>query len=258
MKLSLYTDDLREAPVDLLAVGVFSDEPDRGLTFAHLNRGLDGALERACREEDFRGHAGQTLLLNVGGGLTAKRVLVYGYGTRAGYGPEAARRFAGEAARAALKVSAGSIALQLTVPEAGDGEAPSVLSLVQALAEGAELGAYRYIEYRTKEQRPTALAEARVAFVAEDVQGVRGAQLRAALQRGQALADAVAVARDLVNCPPNVLTPVELAERAKKIAKAHELGIKILAVRDLERQNMNLHLGVGRGSRNEPRLIHMT
>ena len=51
MKISLYTDDLREAPVELLAVGVFSDEPDRGLTFAHLNRGLDGALEQACQRD---------------------------------------------------------------------------------------------------------------------------------------------------------------------------------------------------------------
>ncbi|MCA9552289.1 MAG: leucyl aminopeptidase [Myxococcales bacterium] len=258
MKLSLYTDDLREAPVDLLAVGVFSDEPDRGLTFAHLNRGLDGALESACREEDFKGRPGQTLVFNVGGGLLAKRVLVYGYGPRAGYGPEAARRLAGEAARVALKVGAASMALQLTIPEQGDGEPQSVLALVQALAEGAELGTYRYVEYRTKEQRPTALKEAKVAFVAEDVQGIRGAQLRAALQKGQAMADAVAVARDLVNCPPNVLTPIELSERAKKVAKAHELAIKVLTVRDMERQNMNLHLGVGKGSRNEPRLVHMT
>jgi hypothetical protein len=85
MRVTLYTDDLRDAPVDLIAVGVFSDEPDRGLAFSHLNRGLDGVLERACREEEFKGGAGQTLTFNVSSGLPAKRVLVYGFGERDRY-----------------------------------------------------------------------------------------------------------------------------------------------------------------------------
>ena len=58
--------------------------------------------------------------------------------------------------------------------------------------------------------------------------------------------------------PPNDLTPNELAERAKAMAKKNDLACKILNVRDLERQKMRLHLGVGQGSRNEPRLIHLT
>lgn len=258
MKITLYTDDLREAQVDLLAVGVFSDDPDRGLSFAHLNRGLDGALEQACRDEDFKGKAGQTVLFNVGGGLSCRRVLVYGYGDRADYSPEAARRFGGQAASTALNVGAKSMALQLALPEGSDPDRGGTLNLVQALSEGLELGTYRYDVYRTKEQRVPSLSQAKVAFVAEDVRGVTGAQLRGAAQRGQALAAGVAAARDLVNCPPNVLVPIELADRAKKMAKANDLAIKVLGVRDLERQNMRLHLGVGQGSRNEPRLIHMT
>src|SRR5258708_26100345 len=111
MKVTLYTDDLRDAPVDLVAVGVFSDEPDRGLAFSHLNRGLEGALERACRDEDFKGTPGQTIVFNVASGLAGQRVLVYGFGERAEYGPESSRRFAGTAARFARKVGARSAAL---------------------------------------------------------------------------------------------------------------------------------------------------
>lgn len=257
MKISLYTDDLREAPVDLLAVGVFSDEPDRGLTFAHLNRGLDGALEQACRQEDFKGRPGQTVVFNVAGGLATQRVLVCGLGARAGYQGESARSYAGTAARTAGQVGAKTLALALPILDA-DAGGPSVLALMQAVAEGAELGTYAYTEFLTKERRAPSLTQMRVAFAAEDVQGVRGSDLRAALQKGQHVADAVAFARDLVNCPPNVLTPVELAERAKKMAKAEELSVKILNVRDMEKQGMHLHLGVGMGSRNEPRLVHMT
>ena len=258
MKVSLFTDDLRQAPTDLIAVGVFSDEPDRGLAFSHLNQHLDGALEEACRDEDFKGKPGQTLVFNTRGGVSAKRILVFGYGERDKYGPDLARQLAGSAARVAHRVGAQSMALQLTVLEV-PAPAGRVVGLVQALCEGAILGSYAYTELVTsKERREPALAEVRVAFVAEDVQGVKGAALRDALARGQVVAEAVNMARSLVNMPPNLLTPVELADRARRLAKSHNLACKILVPKEMDRQGMHLHLGVGKGSENEPRLIHLT
>lgn len=257
MKLSLYTDDLFDAPVELVAVGVFADEPDRGVVFSTLNRRLDGALEQSCRDEDFKGKSGQSVLHNVPPGRTIRRIMVAGLGDRPGFGPETIRQFAGAATRAAQKVGAHGVAIQLPVLEVPS-PTEDVLAAVQAVAEGARLGAYRFDVYRTRERRESALAEARVAFVAEDVQGTRGADLRDALRRGEAVAEGVALARDLINEPPNALTPAEIAERAKKLAKAEELAIKVLGPRELERQGMNLHLGVAQGSRQEPRLVHLS
>lgn len=257
MKVTLYTDDIREAPVDLLAVGVFSDEPDRGLAFSHLNRGLDGALERACRDEELNGAAGQTLIYNVSQQLAAKRVLVYGFGERDRYSAETVRRFAGTVSRTARRVGARTAALQLTVlepplPDLG------VLDLIRGMSEGAFLGHYAFSQYQTRDVKPSPLHEVRIAFVAEDVQGLKGSALRAAVLRGQSLAAGVAFARDLVNEPANTLTPEELAERIRRMAKEKNLAFKALGPRDLERQGMGLLLGVARGSEHEPRLIHVT
>ncbi len=256
MKLQLYTDPLSEASADLLAVGVFSDEPDRGLAYAQINRALDGALEHACRDEDFKGRAGQSLVFNVTSGLRCRRVLVYGYGERVGYSAESARRFAGTAGSVAAKVGAATCSLVLTIL---DVPAPPgrVVALVQALAEGAVLGSYTFNTYRTKNPKREPLKTVQVAFAAEDVQGVRGAMLRDALSTGRTLAEAACAARDLVNEPANTLTPVSLADRCKKMAKASELDVKVLTVRDMEKQGMGLLLGVGRGSANEPRMIHL-
>jgi leucyl aminopeptidase len=256
MKLTLYTDDLLEAPADLLALGVFSDEPDRGLAFSQLNRALDGALERACREEEFRGRPGQTLLFNISTKIAARRVLVYGYGERERYDGESARRFAGAAARTARGVSATSVALVLTVHDAGADQGP--VELVQALSEGVHLGSYAFTTYLTREAKEPSLREVRVCFAAEDVRGVRGSTLRDALARGQVLANAVTAARNLVNEPANTLTPSQMADLAKRMAKLAGLGLKVLGPKDLERQGMGLFLGVARGSEEEPRLIHLT
>lgn len=256
MKLTLFTDDLREVPADLLAVGVFSDEPDRGLAFSHLNAALDGVLEQACRDERFRGEPGQSVLFNAGPGIAARRVLVYGFGERRLYGPESARRFAGTVTRTCRTVGAASAALVLTIRDV-PAPAERIVDLVQALAEGSELGSYAFLPYRTKDPDASRLKDLRVCFAAEDVQGVRGAMLRDALARGQVLAQAVAAARDLVNEPPNTLTPTAFAEAAKRMAKASGLGLRVLGPRDLERQRMGLLLGVAKGSEEEPRLIHL-
>jgi leucyl aminopeptidase len=257
VKLALYTDDLLAAPADLLAVGVFSDEPDRGLAFTSLNGATDGALERACRDEQFRGRPGQVVVFNVTSGLSARRITVVGLGERAAYGPEAQRRFAGSVARTARRVSAASCALVLTILEVP--AAPGVITaLVQAMAEGFVLGDYAFQQYKTRDPKPSPVRELHCAFAAEDVRGLRGAQLRDALARGKTLAEATAAARDLVNLPPNDLDPVALADRAKRMAKAADLKIEILGPRDMEKQGMGLFLGVARGSRREPRLIHLT
>lgn len=256
MKVSLYTDDLREAPVDLLALGVFSDEPDRGLAFSHVNGGTDGALEQACRDEDFKGRPGQTLVFNVSGGISARRVLVFGLGERERYDAEVARRLAGTTARVARHVAAATAAVVLTVRELpSDG---GVLELVEGLAEGVVLGGYQFTQYVTRDARASRLAEVRIAFAAEDVHGVTGSALRAAVARGEAIATAVNLARDLVNEPANTMTPSALADVAKKVCKSAGLDYRVLGPKELERQGMGLLLGVAKGSEEEPRLVHMT
>ncbi|MGF1511721.1 MAG: leucyl aminopeptidase [Myxococcota bacterium] len=255
MKFSLHTDFLLEAPVDLVALPVFADQPDWGPVFAQVDRALDGVLARCCEDEDFKGRPGQTVVVTTPAGRAIRRVLVVGLGEKARATGESARAFAGHAARNAVKVSAQSVALQ--VPDIA-AEPEELLRVFQALAEGAELGAYRYDDLRTREVRPVILEDVRLAFQADDVAGLESMRLRDMVERGQAVAEAVRFARDLTNLPANLLTPNELAERARKLAKNFELGWKVLGPREMEKQNMNLHLGVGQGSRNEPRLIHLT
>jgi leucyl aminopeptidase len=56
--------------------------------------------------------------------------------------------------------------------------------------------------------------------------------------------------------PPNELNPHTLGEQAKELAREHEhLTCDVLATRELDELGMGALSAVGRGSRNEPRLI---
>jgi leucyl aminopeptidase len=258
MKISLYTNDLFDAPVDFLGILAFEDEPDRGLLFAQVNRTLGGALEQAARDERFEGKVGQSLVFNNSTGvIKARRVMVFGAGPKAGYGPHIARTFTGLVARKAMQVQAKKVAVQLVVPD-GPSDPARVLDVIKSYGEGAVLGAYRFDLYRTREPVPASLEEVLVAFVAEDVIGLTGAQLRSSLLEGRTFGEAATVARTLVDEPPNVLNPDTFAERARRLAKDHHLACRVLGPRELERQGMELLLGVCRGSAFDPRLVHLT
>src|SRR5206468_5438375 len=81
-------------------------------------------------------------------------------------------------------------------------------------------------------------------------------ELQAAVERAAIVAERANRARDLSNMPPNELTPHTLGEKAKELAAEHEhLTCEVLATRELDDLGMGALSAVGRGSRNEPRLI---
>jgi leucyl aminopeptidase len=70
--------------------------------------------------------------------------------------------------------------------------------------------------------------------------------------------EAVCLARDLVNEPAMTLTPVAMERRARAVARAKGLGIRVLGPAELKREKMGAYLAVAQGSDNPPRLVHLS
>src|SRR5205823_9394196 len=81
-------------------------------------------------------------------------------------------------------------------------------------------------------------------------------ELRDAAERASLLAERTNSARDLANMPPNELNPHTLGEHAQALAgELEHLKADVLGPRELDKLGMGALSAVGRGSRNEPRLI---
>ena len=74
----------------------------------------------------------------------------------------------------------------------------------------------------------------------------------------ESICEGVELARRLVAAPPNSLTPLEMSIQASKIAKDHDLEIKILEKKECEELGMGAYLAVAKGSDLEPKFIHLT
>jgi len=231
-------------PVDLLAVICGEGDWDQPL-LQQLDRRLDGLLRRAAADERFRSKPGQTLSLHTSGALEPRRLLLVGAGSLARDAERALRAAAGAAVRAAAGAGAKRAAIIWST-----GTTPAAL---EAVAEGALLGSYRFDKYLTGERaQPSSLSS--VALHAPG-SAENAAQ---ALERARTTARAVARARDLVNEPAGYLTPARIATTAQSWASNAGLAVEIRGRAECAALGMGLFLAVAQGSDEEPRFIHLS
>jgi leucyl aminopeptidase len=228
---------------DVLAVPVFSGRV-LGPGGKALDTAVGGSLAAFMAEAGFEGKAEETLAVPAGK-LGAKGALLVGLGDRKTVSADRLRRAAAAVVRRSPKAKSVATTLLDTVPTGGDRAAAA-----QALAEGAALGAYKFLRYKQKSDAP--------ALERVIVLGKKDDAVQQGLDRGVAVAGAVAWARDLVNEPAGAMTPIQLAEEARRAAEQGGLDIEVLDEVEIANQGLGGLLGVSLGSEQPPRLVKLT
>ncbi|MBI5549725.1 MAG: leucyl aminopeptidase [Deltaproteobacteria bacterium] len=253
MKLSLAAGDLTHQKCDLLLLPVFEsdlkDAQKPAPPVVALDQALRGLVLRVAAEEKFKGGADQALMLQTHDRAQATRVLLLGLGARQKFEPEVLRLAAGRGIKAARKVGAATLVLAL--PEARD-----LTANVKAAAEGLLLGEYKFDRYKTAEKDQPA-REVRQASLLLPAKTAKSRELAEALELAQVVSEATNWARDLVNEPPNQLTPSALGEHARQIAREGRLKVEVLDRARIEKLRMGLFSAVAQGSSAPPVLVHL-
>ena len=78
------------------------------------------------------------------------------------------------------------------------------------------------------------------------------------IQKGVAVANGMALTRELGDLPPNICTPTYLADAAKSLAKTYNLKCEILEESEMESLGMNSLLSVSKGSSQPGKLISLS
>ena len=112
--------------------------------------------------------------------------------------------------------------------------------LGRIIAENCILANYEFIKYKTKKESYRGVKEVFIKHATREH--------KEGIARGQIVADATNVARDLANTPGGDMTPLSLAHSAKKLAKGTSIKTTILSKKELEKLKMGLILGVDKGS----------
>jgi leucyl aminopeptidase len=226
---------------------VFTDE---NLKFGPGSRAAlapsDDLLRRAAGVDRFAGKSGSTLDIVSPPGLKASRLVVIGTGKAADLKPQDFVKLGGIAmGKIPLSATQATILAELPKGAMKPGEAAG-------LALGACLRGYAFDRYKTKRKEGEEKRD-RV----EITLGVGdAAAARRAWSAREATAEGVVMARDLVNEPPNVLTPQEFARRASALKKLG-VAVEVLDEKAMRKLGMGALLGVSQGSAQRARVVVM-
>ena len=247
--ISLSGTPASEITADAVIVGITkgSDGPALAPGADALDTAYGGSLLSTLAALGATGKAGEITKVAGGGSVAAPVIVAVGLGsagdqTDGGTDAETLRRAAG----AAVRALAGTGHAALALPAGSTAE-------LSAVAEGALLGAYAFLRYRTQsdEVKP---AVQRVTVVSD----LTGDEATAAVGRAEVICAAVNLVRDYVNTAPADLTPETFADAAVEACEPYNLEVEVLDEAALAEGGYGGILGVGQGSANPPRLVRIS
>jgi leucyl aminopeptidase len=188
---------------------------------------------------DFTGKLGQ---VHRTVGDDGRIVVLVGLGDAADVDAGTARTAGAHLAKAAAHLSVVATTLAADVAAHAAEDEPVV---AQAVVEGLGLRTYSFDRFRAD---PDASELDEVVLVGAPVDAVR---------RGERIAEAVTLARDLVNTPGGTLTPPAFAEAAVEVAEREGLRLTVLDEEAIREERLGGLLGVNRGSFQPPVFIQL-
>jgi leucyl aminopeptidase len=210
-----------------------------------LSRGLRATIDRV-RKETGR-HKLYTATTHVGGERgVPMRLVIVDAGDPKEWNVERARNVAAAGVKALWRSTAKKAAIVVASDGIGAERA------AQATIEGVTYSMWRPEVHRSAAADRKLPPLTSVALVTADK-----TDLREAIRRGEAIGDAVNVARRLANEPANRMTPTILAEEARALATAHGIEIDVFDRERCRKLGMNSYLSVAQGSHEPPRFIVM-
>ena len=241
---------LAEQRTGCVVVGVYQG---RRLSPAALDLDIasGGAISGVLGRGDLEGTLGATLLLHDVANVAAERVLLVGLGRESEFQESSYGAALHSAVRTLRATGAAEATLCLNeLPlERRDG-GWKIEQAVLAVAEGM----YRFDQLRSK---PPDAGRALKTVNVHVPNRADATSAEAALARAAAIAEGIALAKDLGNLPGNLCTPTYIADQARGLGQRHGFKVDIVERQDLEKLGMGGLLAVARGSAEPPKLVVM-
>jgi len=231
-----------------LVVAAFSDAA-LGAQAQAVSDASAGELARLIKR-DLEGKAGSLLLIPVLPGVAADRVLVVGLGKKDDYNDKALRSAATSLGKWLASHRAADAAVCITDAIPAQRDLPYTLRTAAQLIADA---AYRFdVPRAVKEKNKNGVVKLDFLLVGRSDNAAKNA-----LAQGAAIAEGMALTKELGNLPANVCTPSYLADTAKKLGKHYGFKVTTFDRAGIAKLGMGSFLSVAQGAVEPPRFIVM-
>ena len=255
LKLEIMRGDIARIASDAAIVNLFDGVKAPGGATGAVDRALGGLIGDLIADGEITGKKGNNVLIHTPegryGDFAPKRVLVVGLGSSSEFGLPDVREIAAVAANRLKGIATNATTI---VHGAGIGGIETSAA-AQALAEGSIVGTYSFNKYKKSSNNGGSRLETLNVVEFDDS---KIPDVRSGVGSGVTAGEAQNLARDLVNEPPNVLSPELMKVAAENISEDHGLGLRVLSMDECRSMGMNAYLGVAQGSHRPAWFVHIS
>ena len=248
MEIKVTAGDITNTRSDVIVLDYFEDSEKLEGDLEMADRALGGVISQLISKGEIKGKFKEITLLYTLGKLLSPKLVILGLGKKSDLNLDKIRTAVAEVCKNLRQKS----------PERIDAMAHGVditginlEDVGQAICEGALLGTYTFRKHISKapEYREIQLLNIMVGDNRDTAAIERGCH------KGLIISEAVALVRDMVNEPANVVTPSAMAEIAGQQAQKYNLDIKVIDREEMRAMGMGGLLGVSQGSQQPPKFI---
>jgi leucyl aminopeptidase len=248
LEIAITTGDISQFEADAIILNLLEGAENPGGILSVVDKALDGAISKLIARGEIKGKIGENTLIHSLGKLPATRVVVAGLGKESELTQDKIRGVVAGTCQMLRGKNVKSIA---TVPQGAGVADITYEAASQAIAEGALLGLYTFRRHITKE--PEHGEVEKLTIVEADESNL--ASLGEGCHKGEVLAGATILARDMGNEPSNYMTPTDMAQEAVGLAGTYGLQVEVLDKEQMKELGMGALLGVAQGSHQPPKFI---
>lgn len=254
MKIKIEQAGIQTVAADAIIINLFQGVTEPAGATGVVNKALDGAIAELISGGDLRGKLGETAVLYPRGVIPARRVIIVGLGKSEEFDLEAVREASAVAIKQAKSLGATHVA---TIIHGGGLGGLELADAAQAVVEGSLLALYQYDAPRAEENDADEEQKQVESLTLVEFDAAKIEQIEQGARAGQAIAEAVYLARTLINQPSNVATPSAIAEAARAMCSEVGLACQILEEADMREQRMGALLAVTQGAVEPAKFIIM-
>ena len=240
--IALTTTPVADLAVDVLVIGITAGAKKHVEGPPALPDKARKAIEQDLELLGATGKLGEITRMPARDFVKARMIVAIGLGDVRLLDYEKVRRTSGSVIRSLAGTK--SVAIVVTAPDG---------PRVEAIAEGALLGNYAFHAFRGKTAEAQSAPVEKILITGDP----KDKEQAAALERAQVIAQAVNLARDLVNTPPSALPPEEIAQAAIEAVRKLPVRVEVWDEDHLAEEEFGGILAVGQGSASPPRLVRL-
>lgn len=222
-----------------LLCGFVLEDSKKVLGLKKFDAKTDSAINQTLK--DMEGKLGKLSIIPISGKKQTQRILLAGIGKKENITNDTIRNVSGKIALKAreLKLKEFSIIAPPTF-------VIDQVSSVSQIIEGVKMALYKFDKFRTEK---TGNSPDLTIIVS------KSKKISQAIKTSEIVAEGAIFTKSIANLPPNECTPTTLANFAKIISKNNKMKCKIISKSELEKKGFGGISAVGKGSKNEPKLI---